>query len=154
MHCFGLPRTDQLSNDPQDPNRPHSLKPPHIYSFDRVFPPDTSQSSFFTTTTFPLVEKLLHGENGLLFAYGVSNSGKSYTISGANTHTAEDRGVLPRAVDVVFNSIIGMESTANVSQAFFPECQLTLCSRYLAQMYRSGRCRICGWKGGGVQHNV
>ena len=99
----------------QDANRPHALKPPHLYSFDRVFPPSTSQSVFFTTTTLPLVEKLLHGENGLLFAYGVTNSGKTYTISGGNSSGAEDRGVLPRAMDVVFNSIAGLETEANVS---------------------------------------
>jgi len=55
----------------------------------------------------------------LLFAYGVSNSGKTYTISGANTQMPEDRGVLPRAVDVVFNSIAGMQSAASVS-----DCQI------------------------------
>lgn len=61
------------------------------------------------------MEKLLQGENGLLFAYGVSNSGKSYTIQGGNTASTTERGVLPRAIDVVFNSIEGSESKANVS---------------------------------------
>lgn len=98
----------------QDPTRPTIPKASLIYSFDRVFPPSTPQSSFFTTTTLPLVEKLLQGENGLLFAYGVSNSGKTYTISGGKSEAAEDRGLLPRAVDVVFNSIKGMENKANV----------------------------------------
>lgn len=60
------------------------------------------------------MEKLLQGENGLLFAYGVSNSGKSYTIQGGNTASTTERGVLPRAIDVVFNSIEGSESKANV----------------------------------------
>jgi hypothetical protein len=47
-----------------------------------------------------------------VFAYGVTNSGKTYTITGAE-HEGE-QGLLPRAVDVVFNSIDGMQSTANV----------------------------------------
>lgn len=99
----------------QDPARPRiAPKAPLIYSFDRVFSPSTSQSTFFTTTTLPLVEKLLHGENGLMFAYGVSNSGKSYTISGGDS--ADIRGVLPRGIDVVFNSIKGMECKTNVSR--------------------------------------
>lgn len=55
----------------------------------------------------------MHGENGLMFAYGVSNSGKSYTISGGDS--ADIRGVLPRGIDVVFNSIKGMECKTNVS---------------------------------------
>ncbi|ORY35365.1 P-loop containing nucleoside triphosphate hydrolase protein [Naematelia encephala] len=105
---------DVLMRAPFDPSRPQTAKPPHLYSFDRVFPPTTPQSTFFTTTTLPLVEKLLHGENGLLFAYGVSNSGKSYTISGGNESTEADRGLLPRAVDVIFNSVQGLESQANL----------------------------------------
>ena len=113
----------------QDPTRPHAVKPPHIYSFDRVFPPSTSQSAFFTTTTLPLVEKVLRGENGLLFAYGVSNSGKSYTISGGQKSASEDRGVLPRAIDVVFNSISGMESKANVSEMILLEGSYALSLR-------------------------
>ncbi|WWC71755.1 uncharacterized protein I206_105714 [Kwoniella pini CBS 10737] len=106
--------TDVLMRAPTEQSRHHIPKPPHIYSFDKVFPPTTPQSSFFTTTTLPLVERLLQGENGLMFAYGVSNSGKSYTIQGGSTHSATDRGVLPRSIDVVFNSIEGLESTANL----------------------------------------
>ncbi|WVF72614.1 hypothetical protein IAT40_007432 [Kwoniella sp. CBS 6097] len=106
--------TDVLMRAPADSSRHHIPKPPHIFSFDKVFPPTTPQSGFFTTTTLPLVEKLLQGENGLLFAYGVSNSGKSYTIQGGSTSSATDRGVLPRAIDVVFNSIDGLESKANL----------------------------------------
>ncbi|OXB36630.1 hypothetical protein LQV05_005399 [Cryptococcus neoformans] len=106
--------TDVLMRAPAENTRHHIPKPPHLFSFDRVFSPDTPQSPFFTTTTLPLVEKLLQGENGLLFAYGVSNSGKSYTIQGGNTASTTERGVLPRAIDVVFNSIEGSESKANL----------------------------------------
>ncbi|KJE00683.1 kinesin family member 20/23 [Cryptococcus gattii NT-10] len=105
--------TDVLMRAPEN-TRHHIPKPPHLFSFDRVFSPDTPQSPFFTTTTLPLVQKLLQGENGLLFAYGVSNSGKSYTIQGGNTASTTERGVLPRAIDVVFNSIEGSESKANL----------------------------------------
>ena len=94
----------------------HSIKPAHVYSFDHVFPPSSStQSSFFSQTTLPLVDKLLQGENGLVFAYGVTNSGKTYTINGVET--GGEQGLLPRAVDVVFNSTEGMQSQANVSAA-------------------------------------
>jgi len=102
----------------KDTHRPTIPKPPHLYSFDRVFGPQSSQSDFFTNTALPLVDQLLKGENGLLFAYGVSNSGKTYSVSGGNTINSADRGVLPRAIDVVFNSIKGLESTASVSRLF------------------------------------
>lgn len=89
-------------------------KPPLQFSFNRVFPSSAPQSSFFSSTTLPLVESLLQGQNGLMFAYGVSNSGKTFTIAGGKDE-AEDRGVLPRSIDVVFNSIAGLESKQTVS---------------------------------------
>jgi hypothetical protein len=49
----------------------------------------------------------------------------SYTIQGGREETTEDRGVLPRAIDVVFNSIAGMESKVNVSAGFFGRQSLT-----------------------------
>ncbi len=37
----------------------------------------------------------------LLFAYGVTGSGKTHSMTG----TPQDPGVLPRCLDVIFNSI-------------------------------------------------
>ena len=56
---------------------------------------------------------VLEGRNGLLFTYGVTNSGKTYTIQGG---TAEgNAGILPRALDVIFNSIDGLHGDDRVS---------------------------------------
>ncbi|WOO82439.1 Kinesin-like protein KIF23 [Vanrija pseudolonga] len=103
-----------LMRAPPDPARPHLPKPNQVYSFDRVFKPETAQAEFFQETTLPLVDKLLRGENGLMFSYGVSNSGKTYTIQGGDENGLKDRGTLPRAMDVVFNSIKGIESNVNL----------------------------------------
>ncbi|KAF9511662.1 hypothetical protein BS47DRAFT_1394912 [Hydnum rufescens UP504] len=81
------------------------------FSFTQVFAPETSQSTFFTNTTLPLIKDLLNGESGLIFAYGVTNSGKTYTIQGKNN--PEEAGILPRALDVVFNSIQDLQDTSD-----------------------------------------
>jgi hypothetical protein len=83
------------------------------YTFSQVFSPETRQPEFFTQTTLPLVRSLLNGENGLIFTYGVTNSGKTYTIQGTNEKEAS--GLLPRTLDVIFNSIEGLNSEAPVS---------------------------------------
>ncbi|EJD55631.1 kinesin-domain-containing protein [Auricularia subglabra TFB-10046 SS5] len=80
------------------------------YTFSRVFAPETTQSDFFRDTTLPLVRGVLDGESGLLFTYGVTNSGKTYTIQGADG--AGQAGLLPRTLDVLFNSIEGLQSNA------------------------------------------
>ncbi|CCA72134.1 related to Kinesin-like protein KIF23 [Serendipita indica DSM 11827] len=79
-----------------------SIPPVSTYTFTHVFE-NTTQSKFFQRVALPLVQSLLAGENGLLFAYGVTNSGKTYSIQGG--HGDEEAGILPRTLDVVFNSI-------------------------------------------------
>lgn len=93
---------------------------PIKYTFSRVFAPSASenvdyaqaQQHFFTTTTLPLVKNVLTGKNSLVFTYGVTNSGKTYTVQGP--HRRGEAGILPRAIDVIFNSIAGRECTKAV----------------------------------------
>lgn len=92
-----------------------TINPSSIYTFSHVFPPDTQQPEFFGKTTLPLVRDVLEGRNGLLFTYGVTNSGKTYTIQGGNAHGSA--GILPRTLDVIFNSIEGLHGEDRVSFA-------------------------------------
>lgn len=48
----------------------------HRFSFTNVFDEETTQKSFFDETTLPLVTDFIHGQNCLVFTYGVTNSGK------------------------------------------------------------------------------
>jgi len=84
------------------------------YSFSHIFPHNTLQSDFFTKTTLPLVQDLLHGQNALLFAYGVTNSGKTYTVQGSSDPSSA--GILPRTLDVIFNSVGHLQSDNKVSR--------------------------------------
>ena len=93
------------------------------YSFSHVFPPATLQSDFFTKTTLPLVQDLLHGQNALLFTYGVTNSGKTYTVQGGGDPSSA--GILPRTLDVIFNSIGRLQSDNKVSNMTVRSTSLT-----------------------------
>lgn len=48
----------------------------HRFSFTNVFDEETTQKSFFDETVLPLVTDFIHGQNCLVFTYGVTNSGK------------------------------------------------------------------------------
>ncbi|KAK4050294.1 hypothetical protein OIV83_003615 [Microbotryomycetes sp. JL201] len=81
-----------------------------LYKFTSVFHPGSTeqdtQSSFFKATTLPLVKDFLEkGENCLLFAYGPTGSGKTWTVQGAGQTGWQDRGILPRVMDVVWQSV-------------------------------------------------
>ncbi|KAJ0056457.1 hypothetical protein NL108_008062 [Boleophthalmus pectinirostris] len=71
------------------------------YSFKKVFGVNTSQVELFEDVAKPLVEDLIHSKNGLLFTYGVTGSGKTFTMTGS----PGEGGLLPRSLDMLFNSI-------------------------------------------------
>lgn len=71
------------------------------YTFKEVFPPETNQLDLFDKVGLPLVEGLLKGKNGLLFTYGVTGSGKTFTMTGE----PQNCGILPRCLNVIFKTI-------------------------------------------------
>ncbi|XP_064932879.1 kinesin-like protein KIF23 isoform X3 [Columba livia] len=71
------------------------------YSFKEVFGTLVVQKKLFDVVAKPLVEDLIRGKNGLLFTYGVTGSGKTHTMTGS----PGDGGLLPRCLDMIFNSI-------------------------------------------------
>lgn len=75
----------------------------HKFSFTQISGPDTSQQEFYEATMKEMVRDVLHGESRLLYTYGVTNSGKTYTIQGAG----RDAGLLPRALVSVFRKLQG-----------------------------------------------
>ncbi|XP_060631322.2 kinesin-like protein KIF20A [Anolis sagrei] len=79
----------------------------HQFTFTQVFGPDTSQHDFFEGTMSEIVKAYIDGMNGLVFAYGVTNSGKSFTMQGC----PKDGGILPRSLDMIFNHIKGRQYT-------------------------------------------
>ncbi|XP_037689478.1 kinesin-like protein KIF23 isoform X3 [Choloepus didactylus] len=71
------------------------------YSFKQVFGTHTTQKELFDVVANPLADDLIHGKNGLLFTYGVTGSGKTYTMTGS----PGEGGLLPRCLHMIFNSI-------------------------------------------------
>lgn len=71
------------------------------FAFSKVLGPDAQQEEVFRVTTLPLVNKLFTGTNGLIFAYGVTNSGKTFTMQG----TPENPGIVIHLLKEVFARI-------------------------------------------------
>lgn len=71
------------------------------FSFSKVFGPETSQKEFFRGCIMQPVKDLLEGHSRLIFTYGLTNSGKTYTFQG----TEENIGILPRTLNVLFDSL-------------------------------------------------
>ncbi|EGO30926.1 hypothetical protein SERLADRAFT_359061 [Serpula lacrymans var. lacrymans S7.9] len=127
------PNADAQYNQSR-PRFPFStVVPSSIYKFSHVFPPATHQSEFFEKTTLPLVRDLLDGQNGLLFTYGVTNSGKTYTVQGGNEPGSA--GILPRALDAIFNSIEGLHNDGRLDRNYEYSIWLSYAEVYNEKVY-------------------
>ncbi|XP_035784136.1 kinesin-like protein KIF23 [Anopheles albimanus] len=69
------------------------------YSFDRVFNETATQQDVFDSVAQPLIDGLLRGHSGLLFAYGITASGKTHTMCALG----KDRGIVPRCLEAIFS---------------------------------------------------
>uniref|UniRef100_H2YQY8 Kinesin-like protein n=1 Tax=Ciona savignyi TaxID=51511 RepID=H2YQY8_CIOSA len=78
--------------------------------FSRVFDSNVSQKRLFDCVAQTMVDDLVRGKNGLLFTYGVTSSGKTYTMTGS----LEEPGFLPRCLDMLFNSITAVQASKYV----------------------------------------
>ncbi|EOO01454.1 putative kinesin heavy chain protein [Phaeoacremonium minimum UCRPA7] len=81
------------------------------FTFDRVFDMSCKQSDIFDFSIRSTVEDILNGYNGTVFAYGQTGAGKSYTMMGTSIDDDEGRGVIPRIVEQIFDSIMSSPGT-------------------------------------------
>ncbi|XP_056155227.1 kinesin-like protein KIF20A [Lampris incognitus] len=79
--------------------------PVNKFSFSQIFGPDTTQAELFEGTVKSHVSEYLDGKTTLLFSYGVTNAGKTYTIHG----TPKEPGILLQVLDTIFQHIGGRQ---------------------------------------------
>lgn len=84
------------------------------FTFDAVYDKDSTQRMVYDETAFPLVESVLDGFNGTIFAYGQTGCGKTWTMSGMEDPDPESlpldergklRGIIPNSFEHIFNTI-------------------------------------------------
>ncbi|KAM3593679.1 uncharacterized protein V6R79_019026 [Siganus canaliculatus] len=77
----------------------------HKFSFSQIFGPEKTQLELFEDTVKSQLSDFLVGKNALIFSYGVTNAGKTYTIQG----TPKEPGILPRVLDATFRYTEGRQ---------------------------------------------
>ncbi|CAG8588223.1 9703_t:CDS:2, partial [Acaulospora colombiana] len=79
------------------------------YEFDQVFGPETTQKEIFNEVAH-IVQSVVDGYNGCIFAYGQTGAGKTYTMAGPNDPTPETEGMIPRAVRLIYDLIQNLKA--------------------------------------------
>ena len=78
--------------------------PRKVFTFDGVYDADSTNEEIYTDFVGPLVESVLEGYNGCVFAYGQTSCGKTFSMQGLQTVNMQ-RGIINRAIDQIFENI-------------------------------------------------
>ena len=82
--------------------------PPKYFTFDAVFAANCKQKSIYDKCGATVVEAVLNGYNGTIFAYGQTGAGKTFTMEGL-PEPPESRGIIPNAFQHVFDKVLVAE---------------------------------------------
>jgi len=99
---------------------------------DRAFGEASTQEAVYDYIGRPIVDAVLGGYNGTIFAYGHTGSGKTYSMMGPNTQDSQ-QGIVPRAAQQIFDRIAG--AGPEVVDAFPDDTEFTLRCSFL-EVYR------------------
>lgn len=86
---------------PENASADHQVK---SFSFDHVFHTQATQESVYNAVARPIVQNVLEGYNGTIFAYGQTGTGKTFTMEGLN-EVPELKGIIPNSFAQIFSSI-------------------------------------------------
>ena len=76
-----------------------------IFKYDKVFKSDSNQNEIYENVGKRIVDDVMEGYNGTIFAYGQSGSGKTYTMYGPDIFDDIYKGIIPRIVEDIFNYV-------------------------------------------------
>ncbi|OMJ90375.1 hypothetical protein SteCoe_7291 [Stentor coeruleus] len=85
------------------PQTEHSI--PLTFTYDYIFTSESTQEDVFTIAAKPIIEDVIQGFNGTIFAYGQTASGKTHTMTGHDIFDPYTMGIVPRMISKVFDSI-------------------------------------------------
>ncbi|CAG9317839.1 unnamed protein product [Blepharisma stoltei] len=86
-----------------------------IFNYDHAFASESSQELVYELSAKPIVDSVMHGFNGTIFAYGQTASGKTYTMMGPSLDSSDHVGIIPRTISTVFSEIDNSESSVEFS---------------------------------------
>ncbi len=79
-------------------------EPPKNFTFDAVFAANVEQKHIYDVCASSVVESVLNGYNGTIFAYGQTGAGKTHTMEG-RPDPPHLRGIIPNSFQHIFDYV-------------------------------------------------
>lgn len=114
-NCREIVKVDDCSVSIQNPS--DYTAPGKTFTFDNAYATNAPTEAIYNDICYSLVENVLEGYNGTIFAYGQTGCGKSHTMLGpaVNNYTrnasndlavsSKQRGIITRSFDHIFEAI-------------------------------------------------
>jgi kinesin family protein C1 len=90
-----------------------SISKKSTFKFDKIFQMDSTNSEIFDEIS-QLVQTAIYGYNVCIFAYGQTGSGKTFTMSNSD-------GMIPRAIDQIFETCAKLNQNNNWTHKIYGE---------------------------------
>ncbi|CAG0897732.1 unnamed protein product [Cyprideis torosa] len=94
--------------------------PPKTFTYDGSYFVDSVTEDIYNEIALPIVEGVLEGYNGTVFAYGQTGCGKSFTMQGIRDPPTQ-RGIIPRAFEHIFEAVATDQNTKYLVHASYLE---------------------------------
>ncbi|CAB1428266.1 unnamed protein product [Pleuronectes platessa] len=104
----------------RNPREASASESPKVFTFDSVYDWNSKQIDLYDETFRPLVDSVLLGFNGTIFAYGQTGTGKTYTMEGVR-NDPEKRGVIPNSFEHIFTHISRSQNQQYLVRASYLE---------------------------------
>lgn len=92
-----------------------------MFTYDAVYDQTSSQQDVYDESVYPLVNSVLEGFNGTIFAYGQTGTGKTYTMEGNKHQGYDSRGIIPRSFEQIFTHISRTDNMQYLVRASYLE---------------------------------
>ena len=105
----------------KDPNgflNPNNIRSKEkILEYDYAFNGSDNQEKIFNCTTKILIDNIINGYNGTVFAYGATGAGKTYTMVG----NEENPGIMPLTLNELFKKILLFKNREYIIKLWYIE---------------------------------
>lgn len=93
---------------------------PRMFTYDSVYDWNSKQIDLYDETFRQLVDSVLEGYNGTIFAYGQTGTGKTFTMEGVRSDPIL-RGVIPNSFEHIFTHIARTQNQQYLVRASYLE---------------------------------
>ena len=107
------------------------------YKFNKVFGPNITQEELFVNSNIPLLlDKAIEGFNIVIFAYGQTGGGKTYTMEGPINETKGETELIMNVFYIIYRMILVLYLVQSIISTI--KSVLTLHERilYIVHSYR------------------